>query len=178
MPLKDIKQKIETVFRFSNNSDEIFDAVDAAVHEKISDTDLYKILLGNAALSKDEIILFTEKLSREFPECCYDLYMWTAKIFGSSYLDHNNLEKSLHYLKKASEKEPAQCEPYLAALKLYNYDLELPTNEKVIEMMNHNSDSVKDKTIIYSTLADHYERIGDVSLKRKYRSLAEKYRHQ
>ena len=45
-------------------------------------------------------------------------------------------------------------------------------------MMRNNSDSVKDKAIIYSTLADHYKKIGDVSLKRKYRALAEKYRNQ
>ncbi len=173
-----IKNRIENIFRFSNNPDEIFDAVDAAIRNKICDVELYKILLGNPALSKDELIMYAEKLSREFKSCTYDLYMWTAKIFGNNYLDHYNLEKSLYYLKKASSKKPSQNEPYISALKLYNYDLELPVNEKIIEMMKSGFEKVDSKTEVYNALADHYNRVGNLELKRKFRALAEKYRHQ
>jgi hypothetical protein len=171
------KNKIENVFRFSNNSDEIFDAVDSAIRNKYCDIELYKILLGNPALSKDELIMFAEKLSREFTICCYDLYIWTAKIFGNNYLDNYNLEKSLHYLKKASDKEPAKHEPYIAALKLYNYDLDLPINKKIIEMLSGNFESVEHKPEIYIALADHYNRLGNLTQRNKYRALAEKNRH-
>ena len=80
-------KKIERIFRNSNNSDEIFDAFTEAVKEKIDDVNLYKILLGNHSLSKDEIIMYAEKLCKEFPHHKYEIYMWVASIFQNSLLE-------------------------------------------------------------------------------------------
>ncbi len=170
------KNRIEEIFRVSNSSEEIFDAVIESINEKIKDLDLYKILLANTVLSDDEIIMYTEKLCKEFKEFCKELYVWTAGLFENKCEDYSCIENAVNYYKKAIQKEPEDYLTYLRLLKLYNYEINLPINSTIIEVISANADKVKLRSKIYYALANHYKKLGDLYYQRKYLRLAEKYR--
>ena len=60
--MDEIKKNIENVFRGSSSSDELFDYFQEALKHQTNDIGLYKMLLGNPALSSDELKMFAEKL--------------------------------------------------------------------------------------------------------------------
>jgi hypothetical protein len=172
--MSDVKEQIEKVFRESNDPEELFDYLRIAISEKICDADLYKILLANPVLSNDEIIMFTEKITEEFENCSYELFMWTAQIFEDSFVDYSHLERSIYYYQKAAIANSLEYAPYLAALQLYSYELPLPTNESIMQLVNTGVSNVKIKSKIYFALADHFAKLGNIELKRKYSTLAQK----
>ncbi|GBD89404.1 hypothetical protein BMS3Abin04_00109 [bacterium BMS3Abin04] len=168
------KIKIESIFRNSNSSDELFDALITSLDHNLSDIDLYKILLANPTLSKDEIIMFTEKLGKEFKKYSSDLYLWTANIFENNCEDYEYLEQAVQYYKKAGLANPTDETPYLNLLNLYNSDFETPANKQILNIIDEGIDKVKKKSKVYFALADHYKKAGNINLQKKYLSLAEK----
>lgn len=167
-------KKIESIFRNSISSDELFDTFQAALNEKFDNPEIFEILLGNPTLSPDEIKMFTEKLLKEFPDSAFMLCMWTAKVFGNFSEDYERLEDALTYYSKASLRQPTEHEPHLKILDLYNYDLDLPTNYKLVGIVEAGIPPVNFKSKIYHALSEHYKRIGDLDHASKYLALAEK----
>ncbi|MEW5843853.1 MAG: hypothetical protein AB1775_11390 [Bacteroidota bacterium] len=167
-------RKIENIFRNSISSDELFDTFQDALNEKFEDPEIFEILLGNPALSPDEIKMFTEKLIKEYPGSSFTLCMWTAKVFGSFSENYERREDALTYYIKASLQMPTEFEPYLRILNLYNYDLDLPTNDKIVGIVESGIPPVNFKNKIYYVLSEHYKKIGDLENASKYLALAEK----
>ncbi len=174
MANEDLIKRIEERFRNSSSSGELFDTFQTAIESKISDADVYKVLLANPNLTKEEIMLFTEKLAVELPQFKYDFYMWTAQVFENNLFDINSLENSLNYYKKACLAKPVECDPVLRALGLYNYDLDLPLNSKVIETVEASAPGVNLKSRIYFALAEHFKKANNLDMEKIYLELAEK----
>ena len=166
--------KIENIFRNSTSTDLLFDAFQEAIELKIKDPEIFKILLGNPALSADEIKMYVEKLIKEFPGEANELSIWTARIFENKGDYLNSLEDAVHYYKRAYDYKPDSFESLLQLLQLYNYELELPINKNIIEFVEVGVAQVKLKSKIYYALADHYKKIGDRQMEIKYYALAER----
>ena len=166
--------KTENIFRNSTSPDLLFDAFQEAIKLKIKDPEIFKILLGNPALSTDEIKMFVEKLIKEFPRHAHELSIWAAKIFEHKDDYHNPLEDAVHYYKRAKDFKPDSFVPLLNLLSLYNYELDLPTNKVILEFVETRISAVQFKSKVYYALADHYKKIGDKQLEGKFLLLAEK----
>lgn len=176
--MDDIKKKIETVFRCSNSSDELFDAFRTAVEKKIKDEDLYKILLWNKTLSTDEIGMYAEKLCREFQDMTFKVYYDVGKILEATSVYGSNLEQALSYYRKAARANPASFLPYTAVAAMYNKDLNLPGFEKVIEFLNEGMDFVERKSKICFNLVSLYKKKGNREKEKKFQKLGEKYQRE
>lgn len=166
--------KIENIFRNSTSPDFLFDAFQEAIKLKVKDPEIFKILLGNHALSTDEIKMFVEKLIKEFPSHAYELSIWAAKIFEHKDDYHNSLEDAVHYYKRAHDYKQDSFVPLLNLLTLYNYEFALSINKNIIELVEDRISSISLKSKIYYALADHYKKIGDKQLEMKYFALAER----
>jgi len=172
--MEDRLNEIENIFRNSTSPDFLFDAFQEAIKLKIKDPEIFEILLGNPALSSDEIKMFTEKLIKEYPDHAKELSVWTAKIFEHKDDYNNSLEDAIHYYKLAQDYKPNSPEPLLSLLHLYNYELDLPTNKVILELLEAKIAPVRVKSKIYYALADHYKKVGDKNLELKYFALAER----
>ncbi len=166
--------KIESIFRNSTSPDLLFDAFQEAIKLKVKDPEIFKILLGNPALSTDEIKMFVEKLIKEFSNNAHEFSIWVAKIFEHKDDYHNSLEDAVHYYKRAHDYKPDSFAPLLNLLSLYNYELALPINKNIIELVEDRISSIRLKSKIYYALADHYKKIGDKQMEVKYFALAER----
>jgi RNAse (barnase) inhibitor barstar len=169
-----ILKEIEKTFQLSNDSNELFDALRAALSNRVDNPEIYKILLANPALSKDELVMFTEKIADEFTNCKYEIYNWAAKIFENNFEDYSFLEKAIYYYQKAAVSKPYDFNPLLSVLKLYSYELPLPSNEDIMKIVNIGVEHVKQKAEIYYAMAEHFKKVGNLKLARKYKSIAEK----
>lgn len=166
--------KIEEIFRNSTSVDELFDSFQEAIKSGLNDLALYKILLSNPVLSTDEIKLFTQKLIKDFPHFTFDLMMWAASIFESCVDDRYGSENAFLYYSKAIQIEPSSHKPLLAILGLYNYDAEVLSNHKVIDIIVSNIQSVHFKSKVYFALADHYKKNGKYAIASIYFEMGEK----
>ncbi len=166
--------KIEETFRSSKSSDELFDAFQEAIKINLSDIGVYKILLANPTLLPDEIKLFTEKLIKEIPGSSFDLSMWTGKVFENQTDYFNNVKDALFYYQRAISFKPESHEPLMNLLNLYNYEINLPINQKIVDVINESVSSVNQKSKIYYALSKHYKKCGDSVLEIKYYALAER----
>ena len=166
--------KIEDVFRNSTSVDELFDSFQEALKYAFKDIELYKILLSNSALSSDEIKLFTQKLIKVFPQDAFNLLMWAASIFESCVDDRYGPENAFLYYSNAIQVQPASHKPLLAILGLYNYDAEVLSNQKVIDVIVSNIQAVHLKSKVYFALAEHYKKNGNYVIASKYFEMGEK----
>lgn len=164
---------IENIFRNSSNRDELFDALQLSLQNRIDNIELYKILLANPILTDDELIMYTEKLCSEFTQHRFELLMWTAKIFETKSYYPESIEKSLHYYIKASQSNPTDYQPYINALKLYVYEIDLTINKQILQFVESSFQVVDKKSIIYYHLSKHYKKAGNDSLAVKYLGLAQ-----
>ncbi len=174
----EILKEIEKVFRTSNSSDELFDTFRIAIENKVNDEQLYKILLRNKALSADEIAMYSEKICKEFPSLCYNVFKCTAQIYESisSYAKHHY--RALKYYKKAAEINPETFEPYVSIIRMYNKELNLPKLEDVRETVLSGMKTVKIKSKIYFALSSLYKNLGNDDDEKKYQKLGEKHQKQ
>ena len=172
--MEEKSNEIENIFRNSTSPDLLFDTFQDAIKLKIEDPATFKILLGNPALSADEIKMFVEKLIREYPGYAYELSIWAAMIFEhkDNYPDY--LEDAVHYYKKAHDYKPELFMPLLNLLSLYNYELDLLINKVILEFVETKIHGTQFKSKVYYALVDHYKRIGDKQLEVKYFVLAER----
>ena len=166
--------RIENIFRNSNDTNELFDAFIEAMRNNIKNVDLFKILLANPALSKDELIMYTEKLCKELDENSYEICLWTASIFENNCEDYECLNNAIKYLEKAIDAKPNQHKPFLNLIDLYNLDFDVPANETILSVVHSKIDGVREKSKVYYALADLYKKLGNVELQRKYFGLAER----
>ena len=164
----------DDIFRNSNNPEELFDAFQTAVNKPHKNLESYKILLGNPALSDDEIGMYTNHLAKIFPDKKFDLFLWTAEMFESSAKVIESSEKAFHYYSKAASADPTNHLPYISALKLYNYEIENPLNDEIISFAENAIPYVNKKGKLYAKLSEHYKFIGKVDLQKKYELLAQK----
>lgn len=168
----DVK-KIEDTFRNSKSSNELFDAFQDAIKSKLCDIEIFKILIANPILSVDEIKLFTEKLLKETPGNALDLLLWTGKVLENQPNNYNYLEEALFYYRRAISTKPDFHEPLLRLLNLYNYEIELSTNRKILDIIEESVTAVDQKSKVYYALAHHYKKCGDPNSEKKYLHLAE-----
>jgi tetratricopeptide (TPR) repeat protein len=176
--VKDIKKKIETVFRCSNSSDELFDTFRTAIDNDINDEELYKILLWNKTLSPDEIGMYAEKLCREYPDLSFKVYYDVAKILEANSVYGSNHDLALKYYKKAASVHPASFLPYTAVAAMYNKDLNLPRFEKVTDFLIQGMDMVERKSKICFNLVNLYKKKGNREKERKFQKLGEQYQRE
>jgi hypothetical protein len=166
-------EEIRKRFSSSNDFNEIFDAFEAALKNKIDDLELYRILFWNDSLSPEELCLFGEKLVQVFPAITFEVYMWLAKVFEVTFSMYDNCELTFQYFLKAALIKPESPEPYLAAVDCYDHDLKIPPIETIIEFVTKGSQLVNNPYKLYRCLADLYEKIGNEEQSDFYRRKAE-----
>lgn len=167
-------ESIEHIFRNSNDPDELFDTFHSALGNGIKEVELFKILLGNPALSEDEICMYTEKLSTVLPGNAFDLFLWAARLFETQTYKSEVVEKSLQYYARAAQLKPENFIPYKSAINLYNYEIDFSLNKHVLKFIEDGILHVDKKSQLYKTLAEHYKKTGDQEAGKKYEALAEK----
>jgi tetratricopeptide (TPR) repeat protein len=174
----DIRKKVESIFRCSNSSDELFDAFRTAVENKYKDEELYKILLWNKTLTLDEIGMYAEKLCKEFPDLSFRIYYDVGKILGATSVYGSNLDLALNYYRKAAEVNPSSFLPYTAVAAMYNRDLNLPDFAKVTDFLLEGMDNVERKSKICFNLVNLYKKRGNREEERKFQKLGEKFQRE
>ncbi|OGU77310.1 MAG: hypothetical protein A2V93_11725 [Ignavibacteria bacterium RBG_16_34_14] len=176
--LRFTKKYIENIFRNSDSPDELFDTFKIALAQGIRDSNIYRLLLWNKALSPDEIMMFAEKICKENPELCYQIYSWVGRIFStiSVYSEYN--EKAFEYFKKAAKSNPAAYEPYISITKLYNDDLNLPDLNLIIKAVEKGLETVDKKSKLCFTISKLYKLNSDIESANAYQKLGEKYQRE
>ncbi len=167
------REEIRERFTSATNFNEIFDAFESAINQKIDDIELYRLLFWNDFLQIAEIILFGEKLAKEFPHNAYDIYMWMANVFEAVFASRDNFEHSLLYYQKAASVKPTIPDPYLDACDCYDPDLNIPPLESLIEFVKHGIEHVENKKSLCSRLSYLYHLFGDEDLSEYYRVKAD-----
>lgn len=166
-------EEIRRTFSNSTDFNEIFDAFQSAIAQKLKDVEPYRLLFWNHALTPDEIRLFGEKLAGEFPDLAYDIYLWLASIFEVTYSSSDNYELAIHYYQKAALVKPNEPDPYLDACDCYDPDLNIPPLHSLIDFVRHGVGHVTNPTSLYRRLAHLYELAGDVEQCDFYRRKAD-----
>jgi tetratricopeptide (TPR) repeat protein len=168
-PIEDLRAK----FSKSTDFNEIFDAFEDALEQRLEDVELYRLLFWNHALTPDELCLFGEKLAREFPNIAYDVYMWLASVFEVTYSSYDNYELCIEYYRKAAHVKPSELDPYLDACDCYEPDLNIPPIDILIEFVKSGLDHARNQKSLYSRLSYLYQLAGDSDLSEYYRQKAE-----
>ena len=166
-------EEIRQCFSRSTDFNEIFDAFQSAVNQKIKDVEHYRLLFWNHSLTPDELRLFGEKLAQEFPDIAYDVFLWLASVFEVTYSSSDNYELALHYYQRAAHVQPARPDPYLHACDCYDPDLNIPPLSALIEFLKDGTQHVKEPVALYKRLAHLYELAGDAEQSEHYRRKAE-----
>jgi tetratricopeptide (TPR) repeat protein len=166
-------EEIRKRFELSKEFNEIFDAFDQAIRQRLNDIELYRKLFWNHTLAPDELCLFGEKLAKEFPELAYETYMWLANVFEVTYSMYDNYELALRYYKKASSVRPSETDPYLDAADCHEPDLNIPPVTTLIDFLKNGVDAVALPKPLYQKLAYLYELIGNDEMYTFYRNKAE-----
>ena len=172
--MDDTLKRIENIFRSSSSSDDLFDSFQNALKLPITDIEVYKILLGNPALSGDEVKMYSEKLIKQFPEQSFETLFWTGRIFENQKENLNQLEDSLRYYKRAFNENPLDERALVHLLNLYNYEFETATNELIIDFVEAAVISVNRKSRVYFNLSEHFKRLGNIQIAARYLALGEK----
>ncbi|HTY11062.1 MAG TPA: hypothetical protein VMF88_08315 [Bacteroidota bacterium] len=167
------REEIRLRFSSAKSFNEIFDAFESAINQHIDDIELYRQLFWNDSLRIDEIILFGEKLAKEFPHNAYDVYMWMANVFEAVFSSEDNFEHSLMYYQKAASVNPVAPDPYLDACDCYDPDLNIPPLETLVEFVKKGLDRVTDNKSLCSRLSKLYKLLGDEDLAEYYRLKAD-----
>jgi hypothetical protein len=167
-------EEIRQCFSTSTDFNELFDVFHAAVTQKITDLEPYKILFWNPSLTPDEVRLFGEKLAGEFPDLAFEVYFWLAGIFEATYSSSDNHELAVHYFRKAASVKPKAPEPYLKVCDCYDPDLSIPPLGSLIEFVEEGVGHVEDPAPLYLRLAELYEYGGDTARSEEYRRKADK----
>lgn len=167
------RTEIRHIFNESKNFNELFDAFDMALKQGIDDVELYRILFWNDSLGSDELILFGEKLAKQYRHLAYDVYMWLANIFEVLFGKNDNLELALSYYQKAAAIKPHEGDPYIDACDCYNPDLNIPPAKILIEFLKIGYEFVPSNKNICLRLAVLYQAIGESDLAEYYRVKAD-----
>lgn len=172
------KKYFERIFRNSDSPDELFDTFRIAVEQNVKDSNIYRTLLWNRALSSDEIMMFAEKICKDSPALCYKIYSWVGKILSSAFIYGELNEQALEYYKKAAKSNPAAHEPYIAIGRFYNPDLNIPSFNSVINTLRGGIETVEKKSKLCFMISKLYKNKGDFIEARKYQRIGEKYQQE
>jgi hypothetical protein len=164
---------IRTIFATSDDFNQIFEAFEDAVSQKLSDVDLYRRLFWNSALSPDEVCLFGEKLAHEFESLAYDVFMWMASVFEVTYSSYDNFELAMRYFRKAAAASPGEVTPYIEASECYEPDINIPPIDQLLAFLRSGIPKVEEKRPLLEQIAYLYEMTGDEDQGRYYRRLAD-----
>jgi len=175
MDEKNIKNEITKIFQFSNSQDELFDYFRIAMDHNINDLALYKTLLWNKALSVDEILMFTDKICREIPGFCFDIYLTVAKIVDSNSFYGSNKDIAFDYIKKAAASKKNSTEPYESVSEMYNKELNIPHFDKIVAFFEEGLNQVKEKSKLCFILARIYGKVGDIEKGKNCQKRGEEY---
>jgi tetratricopeptide (TPR) repeat protein len=167
------QEEIRRRFSTSTDFNEIFDAFEDAVVQRIDDVELYRLLFWNNSLTPEELCLFGEKLSQEFPQISYDVYMWLANVFELTYSMYDNYELAVEYYKKAASIKPSEPDPYLDAADCYEPDLNIPPVDVLIDFLKEGSEHVGNPKTVFQRLAYLYQLSGDFEMSEYYRRKAD-----
>ena len=161
--------------KFANSADfnDLFDAFEDALAQRIQDVELYRLLFWNHSLGPDELCLFGEKLAKEFPDIAYDTYMWLASVFEVTYSSYDNFELAITYYRKAAGARPSSPDPYLDACDCYDPDLNIPPVDVLLEFLKQGLDNVNNKKVVLMRLSHLYHLIGDEEQSNYYRDFAD-----
>jgi tetratricopeptide (TPR) repeat protein len=165
--------EIRKIFETSEEFNVIFDAFEQALTQRFDDIELYRQLFWNKALSADELRMFCDKLSKEFPKIAYDAFIWLANIFVVTYAQSDNYELAFTYFKKAAGAKPNELDPYLEAADCYEPDLNIPPINTLIEFLKQGAAHVGDTKIIFERLAQLYELVDNDEMSHYYRRKAD-----
>lgn len=161
--------EIRKRFESSKEFNDIFDAFEQALEQRIEDIELYRLLFWNPTLTPDELCLFGEKLASEFHSLAYDIYMWLASVFEVTYSMYDNYALALEYYQKAAVRRPEAAEPYVNAADCYEPDLNIPPATVLIEFLRKGAESSREPKSIYERLAALYEHSGNDEMSMYYR---------
>ncbi len=167
--------EIRRTFTSSTDFNEIFDVFQSALVQRVKDVEPYRLLFWNHSLTADEIRLFGEKLTAEFPDMAFDVYLWLASVFEITTSAFDNHELALHYYKKASSIKPAEPAPYLDVCDCYDADLNIPPVSGLIEFVKSGLEHVQDPVPLYRRLAELCDYKGDADQADHYRRKADEY---
>ena len=162
-------EEIRKRFELSKEFNEIFDAFEQALGQRIEDMEVYKLLFWNPTLTPDELCLFGETLAKEFPPLAYDTFMWLADIFEVTHAMYDNHVRSLEYFQKAAAVRKDEPTPYLAAAKCYEPDLNIPPVNVLIDFLKKGVSAVPHPKILYEQLVQLYEYAGNDEMTEFYR---------
>jgi hypothetical protein len=168
------KKKIEFAFRNSETFDELLDAFGLALKINLDDIESYKILFANPCLQLDEIKMLAKKVCERFPSLCYGIYCWVGDIFANKKYDSDWRKSAIDFFLKASNEEPERAEPLIKLLELYDHEISLPDNKRIIKEVKERKKFVEERKALYSAFADFYKISGKKELEMKYRRLAGK----
>lgn len=165
MKLEEIKRR----FEFSSDFNEIFDAFEEALRQKVLELDLYRLLFMNPSLSPDELCLFGEKLAKEVTEFAFDIYIWLARVFEATHSMLDNYELTFAYYRKAASVRPDNIDSYLRAADCYEPDLNIPPIARLIEFLKSGTEHVGRPRELYERLVYFYEILGNDEMMEFYR---------
>jgi hypothetical protein len=166
-------EEIRNKFANSTDFNEIFDAFEDALEQKIQDVVLYRLLFWNNSLAPDELCLFGEKLAKEFPNLAYDTFMWLASVFEVTYSSYDNFELAMKYYRKAARAKPSEESPYLDAADCYDPDLNIPPVDSLITFLKAGLKQVEQKKNVLLRLSYLFQVSGNQQQADYYRSLAD-----
>lgn len=169
LSVEDIRKR----FELSGDFNEIFDAFEQALQQKILDMELYRLLFWNNSLSPDELCMFGEKLAKEFPVLAYDVYMWLANVFGVTYAMYDNYTLAFEYYTKAARARPAAPDPYMEASECYEPDLNIPSLSSLIDFLKIGLQHTETPKPFYEKLAHFYDLSGNDEMSKYYRRRAD-----
>ncbi len=162
-------ENIRKCFGLSPDFNEIFDAFQQALDDRIDDFDLYRQLFWNNSLKPEELCLFGEKIAQEFPHLSYDVYIWLARVFEAIHSSADNHELAFEYYRKAASVRPAEPDPYCSAADCYEPDLKIPPLDTLIEFLKQGADQIPDPLPVYQRLIHLYDLSGNDEMSMFYR---------
>jgi hypothetical protein len=166
-------EEIRRCFSTSTDFNEIFDVFQAALAQEVKDVEPYRLLFWNHSLTPDEIRLFGEKLSAQFPDLAYDVYLWLASVFEVTHSARDNFELAVHYYQKAALVRPADPDPYLDACDCYDPDLNIPPLLSLIDFVEKGIERVANPASLFRRLSQLYRLAGNEERSDHYRRRAD-----
>jgi tetratricopeptide (TPR) repeat protein len=166
--------EIRKCFELSNDFNEIFEAFEHALAQRIDNIELYRLLFWNHSLSTDELCLFGEKLAAEFSHISYDVYMWLASVFEVTSAGDDNFERTLDYYRKAASVRPSDPDPYLDAADCYDPDIKIPPLRQLIDFLKQGAAHVVVPKPLYQRLIYFYDLSGNDEMSAYYRRILDK----
>jgi tetratricopeptide (TPR) repeat protein len=166
-------EEIRKLFEQAREFNDLFEAFEAALAQRICDMELYRQLFWNNTLTPDEVCMFGEKLAAEFPELSFDVYMWLANVFNVTYAMYDNYDLAFRYYKKAAVARPASSDPYLRISECYEPDLNIPPLDAIIHFLKTGVPRIDEPKPVFEKLAHFYELGGNDEMSSYFRRRAE-----